>query len=182
MTTSEKVRIKGQELLSRLSSLSLLGFGIGVKFPEAERGVVREIIIFLEDRRVLYVNFNLEVESQVIDSVLSMRKELTSALKRVDSDSPAAKAFNSMRAECRRFLTSPRAGFPNIAGDGPRGRGGMDASFFESLGKLRTVFGLQLAGLAALYDLDLSPELETILPPPPDTDEEDDLERRHWRY
>jgi hypothetical protein len=178
----KKARIKGQKLLSRLSSLSALGFGAGFKFQESEQGVVREVIIFLEDRRVLYVDYCLEVESEVVQSVLSIRKELTGALKRVKPDTPASNAFNIMRTECRRFLAGPRADFRNIGDRGPHGRAGMDAAFFEALGKLRAVFGQQLAELAALYNLDLSSDLETILPRAIDQDGDDDLERKYWRY
>jgi hypothetical protein len=179
----KKARIKAQALLSRLASLSVAGFGAGLKLPESERGVVREVIVFLEDRRVLYVDHHLEVKGQVIDSVLQIRKELTAALRRVEAKSPAAKVFEIMRAECRQFLTGAPADFPNIGNDGPHGRGGMDASFFAALGKLRAVFGQQLAEMAVLYDLDLSVELSTILPPQAKTDDtDDDLDRRFWRY
>jgi len=178
----DKARIKGQNLLSRLSSLSAYGFGAGFRFQESEQGVVREVLIFLEDRRVLYVDYCLEVESEVVQSVLAIRKELTGALKRVKADTPAAHAFNIMRTECRRFLSGPRADFRNIGDRASHGRAGMDAAFFEALGRLRAVFGQQLAELAGMYELDLSAELETILPPPVDRSDDDDLERKHWRY
>jgi len=125
----------------------------------------------------------LEVQDQVTDSLLEIRKELTSALKRVAPKSPAANSFEAMRAECRRFLSDPPPQFLNIGHDGgPRGRGGMDAGFFANLGKLRAAFGQQLAELAYLYDLDLSQELVSILPAEPQPDDEDTPERRHWRY
>jgi hypothetical protein len=55
--------------------------------------------------------------------------------------------------------------------------------FFEALGRLRAVFGQQLAELAGLYELSLCAELETILPPPIDQSvNDDDFERKHWRY
>jgi hypothetical protein len=178
----KKARIKGQKLLSRLSSLSAFGFGMGFKFQESEQQVVREVIIFLEDRRVLYVDYRLEIESEVVHSAMEIRKELTAVLMRVKPDTPAANAFNIMRTECRRFLSGPRADFRNVGDRGPQGRPGMDAGFFEALGKLRAVFGQQLAELAALYELDLSADLETILPPPIDLSGDDDLERKYWRY
>ena len=53
-------------------------------------------------------------------------------------------------------------------------------AFFEALGKLRAVFGQQLAELAALDELDLSKNIKTILPPPIDQGGNDDFERKYW--
>jgi hypothetical protein len=44
-------------------------------------------------------------------------------------------------------------------------------NFFVSLGKLRGVFGQQLAELAYLYSIDFEQDLATILPPEPQSDD-----------
>jgi hypothetical protein len=175
------VRIEWQHLLSRLGGISTPFGGASLRLPESEKDVVRGVIVFLEDRRVLYENMYLEVPSQVVSSLLDIRKELTGGIKKVEADSPAAKSFKAMQAACRRFLTDTPADFPHI-GDGPKGRNGMDAGFFASLGALRAAFGQHLAELAYLYNVDLSEELAAILPAEPRDDDDDAPERRYWRY
>src|SRR5436305_1449125 len=142
----QRARIEAQNLLSRLGgfSASLTGGGISLKMPESEKAVVRELIISLENRRVLYVDYILEIEEQVVDSILEMRKELTASMKRVRKGTPAYSAFEVMRAECRRFLTGPFPQFPHAGRGLPQG-GGMNAGFFAALGILRASFGQQLA-------------------------------------
>jgi hypothetical protein len=48
---------------------------------------------------------------------------------------------------------------------GPHARS--EDNFFAALGKLRGVFGQQLALVAYLYRIDLEKELASILPPEP---------------
>lgn len=171
MSRTEKARIKGQHLRSRITSVSTPFGGVGLKPVESERKVVRDVIVFLEDRRSLYVDYNLEVESEVVSSILKIREALTKGIERVEDGTPAAESFRRLQAECRQFLTRPSPDFCNIGDLGPRGRGGMDAGFFTELGILRRAFGTELARLAYLYDLDLSGDLETILPPEPQPDD-----------
>ena len=177
----KKARIKGQHLLSRLGGFSSPFGGMTLRLPESERDVVRGVIVFLEDRRVLYSPHHLEISSQVVSSLLEIRKELTNALKRVSEESPAAKAFATMRAECRSFLTEDPPDFRHA--DHREWRGDMDAGFFAKLGQLRAAFGRHFAELAVLYDLDLSEDLRSILPPEPQADDEDaSPDRKFWRY
>lgn len=70
-----------------------------------------------------------------------------------------------MRAACRDFLTQPHA-HPLLGRRmGPHARS--EDNFFAALGKLRGVFGQQLALVAYLYRIDLEKELASILPPEP---------------
>jgi hypothetical protein len=180
---AKKVRIRGQDLLSRLGgvSASMTGAGVSFKTRESERGVVREVLAILEDKRALYEDFQSEIEDQVIASLLQIRKDLTDALKRVGDGTPAEAAFRLMRAACRQFLTEPH-GSPDLG----RRMGGHEReedNFFAALGKLRGVFGQQIAQLAYLYGLNVEKELASILPPAPQADDGDaQPERRHWRY
>ena len=165
MSKIKRARIESKTLGSRLSGLSIFGFGASWKAPEPERDVVRSVINILEDKRALYVDYNLEVEDQVNQSLIEIRRTLTDGINRVSEKSPAAEAFRIMRAACREFLTEPHA-HPVL---GRRmGRHARDEdNFFAALGKLRGVFGQQLALIAYLYRIDLEGELGSILPPEP---------------
>lgn len=65
--------------------------------PEADRTIVREVLVFLEDGRALFVAAIWEQPQHVVQSVQHMRTELTNALKRLGEKSPAAAACRSMR-------------------------------------------------------------------------------------
>lgn len=166
---TKKAKVKAISLASRLSGISILSFGASWKAPEPERVVVRDVITALEDKRALYSQAVWEEPSHVVQSILDIREELTSGLKRVGDSSPAKQAFRLMRASCRDFLTLTSA----KAYEQKRGMMRGDAmweqeQFFIELGKLRAVFGQQLAVLGYLYGVDIEASLASILPPEPD--------------
>ena len=55
MSKIKRARIESQSLGSRLSGISIFGFGASWKAPEPERNVVRSVVSVLEDKRALYV-------------------------------------------------------------------------------------------------------------------------------
>jgi hypothetical protein len=144
----------------------MLGFGASWRAPEPERVVVRDVITALEDKRALYSQAVWEEPSHVVQSLLKIRDELTNGLKRVGDSSPAKDAFRIMRASCRDFLTLTSA----KAYEQKRGMMRGDhmweqEQFFVELGKLRAVFGQQLAVIGYLYGMDIEESLASILPP-----------------
>lgn len=66
---------------------------------------MRELLVFLEDRRALFAAAIWEQPQHVVQSVQHMRTELTNALERLGEKSPAAAACRSMRGACWVFLT-----------------------------------------------------------------------------
>lgn len=144
--------LKFKELAQRLTGVQIPIFGVSWSAPEPERKVMRGVLAFLEDRRALYNPYNIEIEREVSDSVLEIRRELTSALKAVPEASPAAPALRAMRAACREYLDQSHR-FPHHLG------------FMLALGQLRALFGLQVAFLAIEYGVDLEDELASIVPP-----------------
>lgn len=163
---TKRIAVQSQSLASRLAGVSILGFGASWKAPEPERVVVRDIITALEDKRALYSQAVWEEPHHVVQSLFNIRDELTGGLKRVGDKSPAKDAFRIMRAACRDFLTLTSA----KAYEKNRGMMRGDSvweqeQFFIELGKLRSVFGQQLAILGYLYGVDIEESLATILPP-----------------
>ena len=161
----KKARVQSQSLASRLAGVSILGFGASWKAPEPERVVVRDVITALEDKRALYSQAVWEEPSHVVQSLLKIRDELTSGLKRVGDNSPAKEAFRIMRAACRNFLTLHSVKEQEHNRGMMRDMGYQQEEFFVGLGKLRATFGQQLAVLGYLYGVDIEEELATILPP-----------------
>ncbi len=94
-----------------------------------------------------------ELDHEVTDSVLRIRETLTTALQRLGEDSKAAPAMRAMRACCREYL------------DRRREHGGGMYSLAMELGRLRALFGLQIAFLAIQYGIDLEEDLASFIPP-----------------
>jgi hypothetical protein len=156
--------VKANELRPRLD-----GFGIGplhFALPQLtnDAAVARQVLSDLEGRRVLYNPWQLEVESQCVDSVLSLRDFLSARIGELDKDSPLRPSLRQMRAACLRFLDDsngpPWHGFH---GYGPMG----DGQFWAALGELRAVIGICVATIAERFDLDVDSELSAIIPPIP---------------
>lgn len=149
-----KAKLAFQELAGRITGISIPICGVSWNPPPSERQIVRETFVFLEDRRVLYNDFAYEMESEVVDSVLAIRAELTAALKRLPEASEAAPSFRAMRAACREYL------------DGTRGHRGHwnHFTFTTQLGRLRAMVGVQVAYLAVKYGIDLEGELVRVIP------------------
>ena len=163
---AKRAKVQSQSLASRIAGISALGFGVSWKAPEPERVVVRDVITTLEDKRALYSQTVWEEPSHVVQSLLKIRDELTSGLKRVGDNSPAKDAFRIMRASCRDFLTLTSAkAYEDDKGMMRGDHMWEQEQFFIELGKLRAVFGQQLALLGYLYGVDIEESLAAILPP-----------------
>jgi hypothetical protein len=162
---AKRVKVQSQSLASRLAGVSVLGFGASWKAPEPERLVVRDVMTALEDKRALYSQAVWEEPSHVVQSLFKIRDELTNGLKRVGDNSPAKDAFRIMRSACRDFLTLTSAKAQEQNRGMMNETGYQQEEFFIGLGKLRSIFGQQLAVLGYLYGVDIEESLATILPP-----------------
>jgi hypothetical protein len=186
MSVVQRARIKWQSLNSRLTGLSfpVVGGGVSWKPQVDEKAIVRSVITALEDKRALYEHYDREIQSEVNPSLMNIRALLTDAIGKLNENSPAASPFKVMRAACRDFLTQSHSdllGRPirrlHIPGPGVEGSATSESiettadNFFVALGKIRGVFGQQLAHLAYLYQIDLEEQLAAILPPEPRSDD-----------
>jgi len=151
--------MKFKEVLTRITGISVPIFGVSFMPPEAEITVARRVLAFLEDRRVLYVLWDLETPETCISSVLEIRHYLTSEIQRLsDGSCELAASLRAMRAACRKFLTPvPRGEFQRMGSHGSLWLAG-------ALGELRGVFGVHIAKLAVQYGLDVEDELGAMLP------------------
>jgi len=165
------LKVAFRDLASRITGFSVPIFGVSWNPPEPERNHIRRLIHFLEDRRVLFVPYHLEVVEEVNHSVGEIRQQLTATLQALPDASYAASSIKVMRRACREFMTGPREEFRHIAGwddqQWDRRRGGRrdgGPAYFMALGELRALFGMHLAALALAYGIDVEPELAAIMP------------------
>ena len=154
MSKTKKI-LAFKEIAKRINGVSIPVFGIQWNPPESEREIVRETFIFLEDRRALYNDYAHELDHEVTESVIAIRNELTSGLKRLPEYTEAVASFKSMRAACREYLDSAR-------GDAHRWNGPF--SFMTQLGRFRAIIGMHVAYLAVKYGIDIDGELARVIP------------------
>lgn len=117
----------------------------------------------MEDRRVLYNAYDLEVVSQVEYSIHQIRDEGTKALSDLQPNSFAVTPIRAIRAAGRRFHDDQNEEFRFFHGRDWDHREGSPA-FFTALGAFRGSVGYQIALLAAHYDIDVEGYLANILP------------------
>src|SRR4051794_17333942 len=149
---------------TRISSLEAdmyvltLDLGLG-------RGVARAVISYLDDRRVLYDPHDVELPHDALQSVFEIHSFLTETLAKGGIAKELADRVRAMQAACRKFAGAYGADDErerylrhSLNHDWKR------RTFDQALGELRGVFGIHIATLAVLYDLDVPDELATILP------------------
>jgi hypothetical protein len=151
-----------KEILARLTGFSVPVFGVSWKPAEPEIAVARRVIAYLEDRRLLYNPFDLEVLDFCLDSVLEIRKFLTQEIGRLPAGSEFAGHLRAIRSACRQFLDgcSSKGRMRIRPSLGSRG----EAQFFMALGELRATVGIHIAAIAVMYGLPVEHDLAEILP------------------
>jgi len=171
--------VKFSEVASRMTGFSSPVFGVSWQPPAPDVAIARRVIAFLEDRRVLYVPYEVEIPEHCIESVIRIRDFLTSLLGEHAMGKDLEVSLRNMRAACRKFMTGvdtwtggaigrtvgildTKAGtYTSIP---PTGIHMDDVNFNQALGELRGVFGILLGLLAIKYGLDIEPGLDSILP------------------
>lgn len=157
----DKKVVKAKEIGRRFTGFSILSLGVQWQYTVSEREIVREFILFLEDRRALYVPTQVEIEADVRWSAQSIREHATKALAQLAEGSKVAGPIRLIRAACRRYLEHSQQ-YPNIAAlDAAAGNA---APWLISLGELRAAVGYNIGTLAVALDLDIEEELASIIP------------------
>ena len=156
------MKINFQEIANRITGISCPFFGISWEPKESNRKVARKIIANLEDRRVLYSPYILEIPSHCIKSIHEIRQILTNELSKMQNDDELSNNLRGMRSACRKFLNKVER-IENSLNPIP-GTTINDWIFLSSLGELRGVFGIFIAKLAVSYGLSVEEELAEIIP------------------
>lgn len=161
-------RLKGRRK-PRLTGISTVVGGVSWEWSESERDTLRNLVTFLEDRRVLSLDFSKmsladfaldEIESPdyVNQLLMHIRDKLTAALQELPEGSPAADPVRAMRTACTEYLTLIHAGWqesrrinlPNKNEDP------FIVNYFMAIGQLRSAVGKQLAILRDKYGIEIT--------------------------
>jgi hypothetical protein len=84
--------------------VSALLAGLQWDWTDSERDAIRDLIVFLEPRRVLTVPYELEIMDEVVASLIEIRDELTRTLQRLSPTAKSAALVEEMREAVVRFL------------------------------------------------------------------------------
>lgn len=157
----EKVTAETARRITGISS-PFGGIQWGDPGPSAAE-IIRQFVLFLEDRRVLYNPMDLEVTSQVERSIHEIREQCTKTLQALTPKAFAVPSIRIIRSAARRFHDEQNEDFRFFHGypwDHHRGSPG----FFTALGAFRATVGQQVTLLAAHYDIDVEGGLASVLP------------------
>jgi len=157
--------MKFTEIASRLTGVSCPVFGIQWNPPVPEVAIAEGVVTFLEGRRVLYNNYELEMPDHCVQSVTKMREFLNAEARRVSRDTWISKHLRAMEASCRRFMDVTQSQATNQRIIRPFDGGPATWEFCSALGELRANLGFYLGVMAIVYGLSIDGELEKILPP-----------------
>jgi hypothetical protein len=146
----------------RFTGAGAYGLSAQWEFVEDDRDLARALILFLEDRRVLFGVRHLEDEYECVRSALDIRKELHGLLLRAKSGKQLEASMRAIQAACRDFVTAGGR-------DGERFRGGFVAAgmdpFASALAELRVRVGIHVGLVADFYQsIELGLELASIVP------------------
>lgn len=158
MNKARSIKLKGRELAMRLTGISTPIGGISWTPPIDERDVAKQLLVFLEDRRALYMAYDMEVGPYVMNSIIEIRQRLSNDLEQISRSSVLGESIAAMRASCRKFLTDTQKNPRNL--QRWRGKGLVG----QALGELRAIFGIHIARIACAYDLSIEEQLIPILP------------------
>ena len=151
--------MKPSEILASLSGVSIPIFGIQWQPPVPEITIARHLIRELEDRRVLYREYEAEGAQYCVSSIDHIRSTLTHALKNADEGSELYERLQRMREAARKFCDAIQASSVESSSHAAQ-RSVLRRALFE----LRQIFGLCIGELAIGYGLDVHDEQATIIP------------------
>jgi hypothetical protein len=144
----------------RPTGLSLWGVGTQWEHKDDDREIVRRLFNLLEDRRMLWKDFSLEIEEHCFQSADIARQQIGQLLQNPEISPGLTAKLKAIQCAFR--------GFMDDAGDDQHWEhrhAGMGTDRLSvALGTLRGLVGVQLGELAALYDVDVVGDLAGIVP------------------
>jgi hypothetical protein len=152
-----------KEIANRITGFSFPIFGMSWTPPALEIEIARKTIIFLEDRRVLYVVYELESPMHCVSSINIIRDFLTEQISSLGNETELSHTLRAMRATCRRFLNTIQEQyyFERMSRDFGTSE---QIHFYNAMGELRATMGTLIAKVLVMHGLDCESDLLSIIP------------------
>jgi hypothetical protein len=126
---------------------------------ELEREAIRKLLVYLEDRRSLYISRQVYAHAgrpeHLTQSVLEIRKEITATMQSVKFPEDTHNDLETMRSACRTFLDDS----PVLVRSDKR-KTPVSATRMRPWQK---AMAISIAGLVRKYELELSPSLSDLV-------------------
>lgn len=152
-----------KEIASIITGFSFPIFGISWNPSKSEIEIARNLITFLEDRRVLYVVYELESPNHCAESIIKIREYLTEQLYSLNSKSELSNIFRAMRSACRNFQNNIQNQYyfeRNVRDFGM----GEKIHFYNKMGEFRATMGILIGKIIVMHGLNFEGQLLSIIP------------------
>lgn len=137
-------------------------WGIQWERKDDDRELARRLFLLLEDRRMLWKDFSVEIEEHCVRSADHARRELTTLLGNPEIGQHLAEKMNAIRAAFRDFMDEVGDDYDHRYHRPPYGD--RTDALSLALGRLRGLVGVQVGEIAAVWDVDVPDNLATIVP------------------
>jgi hypothetical protein len=137
------------------------GFSLNWEKVPGDEDVARRVVIFLEDRRLLFGERHSKDELHCVHSAIDIRKFLTQELTNAKPGKSLDRSLRAIRAACRNFVEAAGPDARNFRYH----HGHQTDRFSLALGELHSLVGLHLAAIANQYGIEIEDDLARILPP-----------------
>lgn len=149
---------------ARPTGIGAFGFSVNWETVSGDADVARRVVNFLENRRVLFGDRQLEHEMSCLASAIEVRGYLTSELNNATPGKSLDASLRAMRVAFREFADAAGTHAQYFRRDSEH--------FYKAIEKMRTLVGLHLAVIAHQYHLAVEPDLAQIFPPEVDGNNE----------
>ncbi|XES76270.1 MAG: DUF6650 family protein [Candidatus Bathyarchaeia archaeon] len=129
-----------------------------------EGEIARQVVSYLEDRRVLYLSSEMECPNHCVQSVLQIREFLTTKIGELPGKTDLSTSLKAMRAACRKFLSAIGDPDGDIIRFGSHQGHWASWEFNGAIGELRGVFGIHLEKIVNTYNIQVEKDLASIMP------------------
>lgn len=161
------MKISFRSMLGRLTGFSTPVFGIQWHPSESDRVRVERVLTVLEDRRILLpygvlINYVAQ-PSYITKSVEQIRAFLTGELQELERESDLFERLDTMRQLCRYLLDVFEVAQITDLKEFEDRRQNTHA-YWPAVMEFKTRMGLQIAGMAVAYGVDLPANMARELP------------------
>lgn len=157
------MRIGQNRAMVRYRVTGVSAWGIQWERKDDDRELARRLFLFLEDRRMLWKDFSLEIEEHCVHSADHARHQLTALLSSPEISPRLAPHVSAIRAAFREFMDEVGDDYEH---DYRRHRysGDQTDTLSLALGRLRALLGVKIGEIASTWNVDVPDNLATIVP------------------